>query len=267
MKNQKSIQLIKDFTNEYLCGDIKKLATFDIKQLRGNKKYGGCNGGGFDCDNTNIVRAILAVVFEGVWPDFDEDALTRKEYRGDTINTFNTLFGPRTKDGGFQGFNIFYPKKELFNRVEKFYHTYTTIGNFIPLPNKYVGRYTLNTFRGTYSKWHDYFDLFLYNLQIYLTTGTTENSTFNELMKVNEVAFAEYKGMDGFVSLCKKLFLDDYIGKDCKVKNFFSVVYWWDKSLTIQEYTHAVCNYLDFCEPLIINRSARIVEVLKEKGY
>lgn len=267
MKNQKSIQLIKDFTSEYLSGDISKLATFDIKQLQGNKKFGGCNGSGFDSDNTNIVRAILAVVFEDVWHDYDEDALTRKEYRGDTINTFNTMFGSQTGNGDFQGFNIFYPKNELFDRVERFYHIYTTIGNFIPLPNRYVGRYTLNTFRGTYSKWRDYFDQFLYNLQIYLTTGTTENSTFNELMKVNDDAFAEYKGKNGFATLCKKLFLDDYIDKDGRVRNFFSVVYWWDKSLTIQEYTHSVCNYLDYCEPLIINRSARIVEVLKEKVY
>lgn len=95
MRNEKSLQLIKDFANDYLDGDINKLVTFDIKQLQGNKKYGGCNGSSFDSDNTNIVRAVLAVVFENVWPDLDEDSITRMDYRGDTINTFNTMFGPR----------------------------------------------------------------------------------------------------------------------------------------------------------------------------
>lgn len=52
MKNQKSIQLIKGFTAELLGGDIDNLVTFDIKQLRGNKKYGGCNGSSFDSDKS-----------------------------------------------------------------------------------------------------------------------------------------------------------------------------------------------------------------------
>lgn len=39
MKNQKSIQLINDFTNEYLSGDINNLATFDIKQVLKDKVF------------------------------------------------------------------------------------------------------------------------------------------------------------------------------------------------------------------------------------
>lgn len=265
MKNKKSIQLIKDFTAELLGGDIANLVTFDIKQLRGNKKYGGCNGSGFDSDNTNIVRAILAVAFEDVWPDFDEDSLNSKDYRGDTMNTFNTMFGPPMPNGGFQGFNIFAPKNHIFERVWQFYHTYTTIGNFVVLPNKAVGRYTLNTFRGTYSKWRDYFDQFLYNLRNYLVEGKSENGTFSQLMDANKGAFTAYKGKDGFISLCRKLLLDDNIDSDGNVRNFFLVVYWWNKSTAVQEYIHATCNYLDYCEPLIINRDKRIVEILKKK--
>jgi hypothetical protein len=93
MTNSKSRIIIKQFINEYLNGDINNLLVFDIKQLKGNRKYGSCNGVGFDSDNTNISRAVMAVAFEGVWPNFDDNTLNSNLYRGDIINSFNTLFG------------------------------------------------------------------------------------------------------------------------------------------------------------------------------
>lgn len=153
-----TIKTIKDFISDCLDGDINKLVTFDIKQLKGNKKYGSPAGRSFDPDNTIIARAIVDVVFGDVWPDLNEEFLQNMDYRGDTINTFNTMFGPLQEDGGFQGLNKFDVDSETKKRVEKFYSLYTTIGNIVVLPNRPYGRYTLNTFRGTYSKWRDYFD-------------------------------------------------------------------------------------------------------------
>lgn len=267
MRNEKSLQLIKDFVNDYLDGDINKLVTFDIKQLQGNKKYGGCNGSSFDSDNTNIVRAVLAVVFENVWPDLDEDSITRMDYRGDTINTFNTMFGPRLKNGEFQGFSLVAPNDENAVRIEKFYHTYTTIGNFVILPNKRYGRYTLNTFRGTYSKWRDFFDKFLIGLRYYLTQANSDNEVFMRLMEANNDSFRCYRSEDGFRRLCKKLYLEDFLDNQSNVRHLFNVTYWWKKSLKTDEYIDNVCNYLDFCEPFIMNRGKMIVKILKEKLY
>lgn len=263
--NTDSIRLIRSFVEEKLNGDIEELISFDVKQLKGDRRYGSCNGGGFDSDNTSIVRAVLAVAFEDVWPDFDENALAQKKYRGDTINTFNTMFGPKLGSGGFEGLNLFNPDEATLDRVDRFYHVYSTIGNMVPLPNRSAGRYTLNTFRGTYSKWRDYFDEFLFALRSALADGVYDDQTFEQLMEVNSFAFHQYAGESGFLELCKGLMLDDYINDTGEVKHLFPVVYWWNRELTRDRYLSAVDKYLDFCESFIVNRSKLIVEFLKKK--
>lgn len=262
-----SIQLIKDFVDEVLNGDLEKLPYYDIKQLRGNKKYGTSKGRSFDPDNTLIARAIMAVVFDEAWPGLNEETMTNMDYRGDTINTFNTMFGPLQEDGTFQGLSKFNPDSITADRVHHFYSQYSSIGNIVPLPNKYYGRYTLNTFRGIYPKWRDYFDSFLTNLRQYLVEGKAESETYLELMKSNEYSFLQYKGVSGFVELCQKLMLEDYLNPDGSVKNIFPLVYWWNKRLTNVDYLAAVNNYLDFTEPFINKRGMRIAKALKAKLY
>lgn len=48
---QEPYNLIKDFIDEKLQGDLQSLVNFDLAQLRGDRKYGTC-GRAFDCDNT-----------------------------------------------------------------------------------------------------------------------------------------------------------------------------------------------------------------------
>lgn len=88
MNNAK--RLINDFVDEKLQGNLSELPHFNFAQLRGDRKYGARNGGSFDCDNTNLSKAIYLLVFEGVWNNMTPKSLEDGTYRGDTINTFNT---------------------------------------------------------------------------------------------------------------------------------------------------------------------------------
>ena len=88
---QEPHDLIKDFIDKKLQGNLHRLVNFDLTQLRGDRKYGSCNGGRFDCDNTALARAIYALVFDDVWEDMKYETLREKKYRGDTINTIGNL--------------------------------------------------------------------------------------------------------------------------------------------------------------------------------
>lgn len=263
---EKNNNLIKDFVDEKLQGDINKLVSYDIAQLRGDRKYGACNGSSFDCDNTNISRAIYALVFEGVWKNMNYETLGQWKYRGDTINTFNTTFGKPVEEGGFFGLNQFEPNDKLLQRVTRFHSLYHTIGNLMVLPNAYIGRNSLNTFRGSYYMWRDYIDQFIKALYEYLTNPQKiDNKVFLQLMELNKDDFDLYHSKDGFKTLMNKLLLNDCIDEEGKPKRLFDVIYYWDSKLTRETYFEHVIRYLDFCEPFIEKRGKKIVEILESK--
>lgn len=257
--------LIKDFIDEKLHGDLQGLVDYDFAQLRGDKKYGTC-GRPFDCDNTILAKAIYSIVFDDVWEDMNHDTLQTKKYRGDIINSFNTLFGKPTADGSYVGLNRFAPDANLLSRVQRFHSQYHTIGNMMVLPNLSINRYTLNLFRGSYPQWKDYMDRFVIALHQYLTGQDPKgNSVFLQLMELNKADFEPYFTEEGFRRLMSKLLLDDYIDKEGKPLRIFDVIYHWDRRLTRDSYIEHVTQYLDFVEPFIEKRGTRIVEILQSR--
>jgi hypothetical protein len=131
--------LIKDFIDEKLHGNLQDLVFFDFAQLRGDRKYGTC-GRPFDCDNTNLARAVYCIVFNDVWKDMNWNTLNAGKYRGDTINSFNTLFGKPAADGSYVGLNRFAPDANLLSRVQRFHSQYHTIGNMMVYPSQLFGQ-------------------------------------------------------------------------------------------------------------------------------
>ena len=78
---------------ERLEGNIQELINFDFSSLRGDSRY-GCNGRSFDCDDTNLMRGISFLLWGGSFPDLTLYEIgPGKKYRGDTLNTFNRVFG------------------------------------------------------------------------------------------------------------------------------------------------------------------------------
>ena len=262
----KAKSLINSFVEERLQGNLNELASFDFAQLRGDKKYSVCSGDSFDCDNTNLSKAIYLLLFEDVWNDLSFVSLEKGVYRGDTINSFNTTFGKADVMGGFAGLNRFNPDENLQQRVLKFYSLYHTIGNFMVLPNACVNGYTLNTFRGSYHQWRDYVDKFVGALHLLLTSPqSTNNEEFHQLITANIKDFEPYYHQEGFELLMDKLLLNDCIDQDGMPKQLFDVVYHWDKRLTRDIYLRHVNQYLDFCESFIEKRGAKMVEILASK--
>ena len=85
--------LVADFVNEYIAGDWEKLKSFDFRELRNSDKY-GCPDRNFDCDDCNLMRAVYVVLWNGCLPQLTLDNCgARRRYRGDTLNTFHTMFG------------------------------------------------------------------------------------------------------------------------------------------------------------------------------
>ena len=262
----KSKGLINDFVEERLQGNLNELVRFDFAQLRGDNKYGVCSGESFDCDNTNLSRAIYLLVFEDVWSDLSLLSLENGMYRGDTINSFNTTFGKTVATGGFAGLNRFGPDEDLQQRVLKFHSLYHTIGNFMVLPNACVVGHTLNTFRGSYYQWRDYIDKFVEALHLLLTAPqSVDNGLFYQLIAANIKDFEPYYCQEGFELLMDKLLLNDCINQEGRPKQLFDVVYHWDRRLTRDIYLRPINQYLDFSESFIEKRGAKMVEILASK--
>lgn len=84
-------ELIRSFIEDRLGGEISKLATYELGLLCGDALY-GCPGRKFDSDDTELMRAIYCVVFGDAWVNISMDNLGDGKLRGDTLNTYNTLF-------------------------------------------------------------------------------------------------------------------------------------------------------------------------------
>ena len=254
------IEFIRQFVKDELNGDIDELLYYDLARLRGNDIY-GCNKREFDCDDTNIARAIYSVVFVDVWPDLTYESFSKKQYRGDTINTFNTLFG-RIIDDEIRGFDRIAKDSDLRTTVLNFNVVYHTIGNMMVLPNLFVGKSSLNLYRGCHPIWHDYIDRFLSELRNILI-GNPNDEKLSILVNANEFAFSRYYGEDGFKRLIEGLYLDDYV-IDGIPEIISAGYYWWKKNLDKQKYIDEAQRYIASSEKIIRKRSQLIINKLKK---
>ncbi|MDY6206702.1 MAG: hypothetical protein SPI30_08190 [Prevotella sp.] len=257
-------QLIYNFIKEFLDGDINRLTDFNIAELEGNKTYGACLGGSFDADDTNLMRAIYATVFVDVWPNLNSLTLQERKFRGDTMNTFSTLFGKPTAQNRYLGLDKFSPSSETYDRVRRFRSQVYTLGNMMVLPNVYVDRYSLNTYRGTHHLWRDYLDKFLNELYVYMTCPEKTDERLSKLMHANQDAFERYKGAEGFRTLANNLLLTDYLDDAGKPLDLFTLVYHWKGKMGREDYFEAVNRYLSFCEKVISKRGTTMVKRLQK---
>ena len=107
----KAKNLVQEFTAEYLDADIDNLASFDFCLLEQDKRF-GCPGRNFDHDDTNIAKALYIIIWSDLIPNLSFDNIgTGCLYRGDTLNTFNTLFG-KDYNGWLRGENTIDRKRQ-----------------------------------------------------------------------------------------------------------------------------------------------------------
>ena len=258
-------QLVSDFINERLGGDIEKLATFPLASLKGDKKY-GCPGRSFDCDDTNLSRAIYCLAFSDVFPAMNLDRLSDWTFRGDTLNTYNTMFGRPDETSMHPGLDRYNPSTELSEKVKAFHDAYHTIGNLMPLPNTFVGRQSINLYRGTHPNWRDFLDRFLSALRpILLGVREDVDAGLCTLVEANMDRLSPYCSEDGFAKFMKGLMLEDYLDSDgvpmIKSKGF----YFWRKNNNREEYLAEAERYIDFATGVIAHRAQRIINIIRRK--
>jgi len=259
-------KLLLQFTAEELDGDWEKLKDFDFLELKHSKVY-GCPGRGFDCDDTNLARAIYALVWGGTFKDLTSHNQGRgMPYRGDTMNSFHTMFGRELKDspGLFAGFEKYAPDDAFRERVKTFHRRYHSIGNFVVLPNLPVDNGdTINLYRGTHPAWRDYFDRFLIHLDRCFCDSPEQDPGLRQLVKKNDFFFQPFRGSGKLHRLAEICLWEDYLGDDGSPTQIFEFYFHWKKSDNHDAYFKAAKLYLEESLRIIDRRTARMIATLK----
>jgi len=108
-----AIDLINDFVNEKLQGDIDQLPYYDFSasfnrydsRSTPDDKYFGVNLN--SPNDTPIVKAILSLVFKDAWDELNYDALDYLKYRTCKVNPFVSLFGIRLTENNYKAVSKF----------------------------------------------------------------------------------------------------------------------------------------------------------------
>lgn len=254
-----AVKLLKDFITDKLDGDISKLATYDLTQLREDEKYGGCGGHAFSAEHSNIMKAIVSLAFKEAWPEITYDKIEHAEYSIGEVNTFTMLFGLPIGENFF-GLKKFRPSADMLDRVWDFYGLCNSIGNFIAWPCK---KGCLVLLRRDIKRSLRYIDTYLQTIHTACINGKRANMTMLSILDKDK-HFAPYRSPEGFVTMCEKLLLDHYLDADGTPSSLFTGIWSDQKELGREEYFNAVEQYLDFCEKEINDRGNRIVTRLKD---
>lgn len=143
---KKALKILKGFVDEELDGDIDAMRTFCFDNLT---KFIGNIG---DPDMYLIVQAIYIILWGDIYDlTFEKmgawDLKGTYAFRGDTINSFGSLFGKESKENEF-GYRakFFGADKDiiLWNKIKEFSRLYHQIGNFIVIPNRSNMDYPVN---------------------------------------------------------------------------------------------------------------------------
>lgn len=264
------VSLVRDFQIEKLGNNLDNLEKYNLYNTLYDKKYGELQNIGnpekFDPDNSEIAKAIYFIVWHKQLPEIELSQIgTGKLYRGDTLNTFNTLFGKN-----YKRLNEFGSSNSiLMQKVKEFEQLYFCIGNFILLPNisaipdGYKNPVTLNTYRGSFIRWKDYFDKFLYELEhcMNTTSDIIKDKGLYHLYKANEFYFNKFDTMEKFVTLN---FLEMYFPMDkTNLLPFKNGITNWNKN-RCNEYIDFSLKYIELATDIIKVRGNKIVKILRE---
>jgi len=269
-------ELVRDFVAERLDGDLNKLKDFNLSSLENDRKYGQQEGSRFDADDCLLARAIYVLAWGDVFPYLNMLSVgSGRAYRGDTMNTFHTMFGREIPEqpGFYYGLENFHPDEKLRTLARRFHDLVPTIGNYVILPNySDKNRMTINTYRGGHFRWRDYFDQFMVSLEAVLTNAADQDAGLRTLvLDRNGYAFEKYTGPEGFRALTERLFLDGYVGEHGQAFTFNTVMTgkvlfrWMKPRPSDDEYLKGAQWYARNAIQIIHARAERVIGKLSEQ--
>ena len=255
-------EIITHFVGEKLSGKIAKLEDYCFSELNGTR-YGRCSGmSEFDCDNTVLANAIYVLLWGGrgnIFPELTMENVGRgKAFRGDTMNSFNTVFGK------YDSTIDLWEKYGMGEQVDSFQKKYHTIGNFIVLPNRATpGIDTLNMYRGR--TWGDFFDRFLIELDKVLSGKEDKDAGLSACVACNQSSF---QGIQ-ISKMSNSMFLQDYIDEsNAMPKPVFGHYFAGNKikrDIHDAAYRKFALSYIEKTIEIISNRSKKICLELSRK--
>lgn len=269
-------EIIRRFTFEYLNNDINNLKDFSFWHIAGNPSFDGtCFSNSlkdFDGDHTRLAYAIDKLLYGDLQiPDF----ILGQTYKGDTINTFRTLFGNRflyKENGETKVENEFKFNEEEKQKRNAFFYKYQTVGNFYVLPSETIlyglKNQSINSYRGSVSNWKDYFDVFLGKLETCLKNTDVYNSDEKFLQKLLQKEGCNKKFFSEFCKGNVDKFLETFrLGMySSQLYNHHGNQYlgyrYYDGDIKV--YKEFAFNYVDIATELIDERSIIIVDQLKD---
>lgn len=277
---QKALYIFANFVEEVLEGDIERLKTYCFDAL--NTYIGKI----VDPDMYLITQAIYILLWGHIYDlTFEKmgpwDSNCTYAYRGDTMNSFGSLFG---KEGNGKDFayraKYFEADKdqELWMKIISFYEEYHTLGNFILLPNRGNMKNGINGARAEYLYgMRDYFDWFLIAIEQYqekVKNGRIDMSKIELQLQQNP----EYNPAFLDISKWEEIFFLHHYFRDGKPRLLFSTPIARRLLITTTpderkgnryyqntEYLDLLNDYLDKSHEVIEYRSNKMVEILKEK--
>lgn len=240
--------------------------------------YGSNSKDALDCDDTHLARIVYFLIHkdeennEFALPNLinfsDIGSGYKYKYRGDTINTYSTLFGSKN-----QGYEIFFKLCNVEDeRVANFRNKYVTMGNFILLPATTVQLnpdtrkwHSMNSYRGTNERYRDYFDLFISRLM--------NNDCIDfKLWKEQEELKDYFNFMNDKCKFIKANILENYFNMETHqaISNLFkhkdkeAPYYWYmDNKIDDIQYRQFALYYIDKATEIIRNRACKISNILK----
>lgn len=285
---EKARDLLHSFIDKKLNGDIEKLASYDMEELKHDTGF-GCKRKRFEYDNTELVKAIFVVLwhkrFEERELELTSDTIgdeADKYFRGDTIHTTGSIAGDQ-----------YWALRDKYDfspdEIEglKKQGQMSRIGNMLLLPKSSIERtnakgkksfVTINTYRGFQSGWHDYFDIFLDKLKacfpISEYTGRMDEISLQRLV-AHDKNYLYFQRFTDFNDWFHCMMLDDCVDSSSgKLFRFFPTTdfnaypyYWRKKKPTeddITNYKDLVNAYFAKAGELIEKRSNRMVKALDQ---
>ena len=254
-------ELVAQFIKENLEGDIKRLVTFPLGNLRNDNVY-GCPGRNFDSDDTELMRAIYCLVFGDVWENLSMVNLGDGKLRGDTLNTYNTLFSQPWNE---KFTAIWNPDDKLKAKMKEFQTICYTIGNMAILPDRRIGEWSINKHRGCHNEWHDYEDRFLAALYKVLIGDPSCDPDLQELVELNKEDFLPFYGKEGWKDFIYGNLLMDYVDGNCEPVVSSKGYTYWRGGYTNRERFYEECHrYIDFSTRVINNRARMMIDKIKK---
>ena len=270
---------IDEFCHNFCFDDLYNYESINklFLNVEDKKRYielshGSNSKDALDCDDTHLARIVYFLIHrdeennEYALPNLikfsDIGSGYKYKYRGDTINTYSTLFGSKN-----QGYEIFFKLCNVEDeRVANFRNKYVTMGNFILLPATTVQLnpdtrkwHSMNSYRGTNERYRDYFDLFISRLM--------NNDCIDfKLWKEQE----ELK--DDKCKFIKANILENYFNMETHqvISNLFKhkdkeAPYYWYMGNKIDDiqYRQFALYYIDKATEIIRNRACKISNILK----